>query len=337
MAKGGAAAEPTPPPPGDDCVLPFTLVRSGAIGQIVRLGPLADAILGHHDDPEPVAATLGEALALTAMLGSALKHEGKLILQTRTDGPLRFLVVNHEQRPAEGRQPSGAEGRRPSGGRLRGYASYSGAKDLAKGAAARAALIGSGHLAMTIDPGPERQRYQGIVALQAGSLTEAARTYFRQSEQVPTFLRLAAARVYADSRWHWRVGGLMVQHLHTVEAASAGLPQGDEPIAEHFAGETDERWRTVRALAETVEDHELVDPTLSAERLLYRLFHEEGVRVQPARPLEEYCQCSRERVAALLASFGAEELADMREEDGAVTVTCEFCRASYRFEPGEIG
>jgi molecular chaperone Hsp33 len=336
MAKGGAETEPEPPA-GDDSVLPFTLVRSGAIGQIVRLGALADAILGHHDDPEPVAATLGEALALTAMLGSALKHEGKLILQTRTDGPLRFLVVNHEQRPAKGGQTSGAEGGQPSGGRLRGYVSFTGGKELAKGAAARASLIGSGHLAMTIDPGPERQRYQGIVALQAGSLTEAARTYFRQSEQVPTFLRLAAARVYMRGAWHWRVGGLMVQHLHTVNTASAGLPQGDDPAAEHFAGESDERWRTVRALAETVEDHELLDPTLTPARLLYRLFHEEGVRVQPARPLEEYCQCSHERVAALLASFGAAELADMREEDGAVTVTCEFCRTSYRFEAEDFG
>jgi len=105
MASGGAEPD-YPPAAGDDCVLPFTLVRSGAIGQVVRLGALADGVLGHHDYPDPVAASLGEALALTAMLGSALKHEGKLILQTRTDGALRFLVVNHEQRPAEDLQAS---------------------------------------------------------------------------------------------------------------------------------------------------------------------------------------------------------------------------------------
>lgn len=302
---------------GDDIVLPFRTVRSGVNGRLIRLGPAVDTILTRHNVPDPVAQTLGEAVALTALLGTALKFDGKLILQTKTDGIVDFLVVNFE-----------------APGRVRGYVRYDKtrfAESAAAGVIDQAALLGSGHLAITIDPGEEMERYQGIVALSGESLGDAALTYFRQSEQLPTFLRLAVARHYqagedgAAGEWHWRAGGLMVQSLAVAGGTAAA------------AAEADDDWERTRLLAATVEDHELLDPMLQPERLLYRLFHEEGVRALPRSQIETYCSCSRARVAAFLKNFGADQLADMREPDGGISVTCEFCTATYRFSADELG
>ena len=195
--------------PSDDLVLPFRTVRSGVIGRLVRLGPAVDEILSHHAAPNAVSQTLGEAVALTALLGTALKIDGKLTLQTKTDGMLDFLVVSYEPP-----------------GRLRAYARYDKKRVGADDDIARGELIGSGHLAITIDPGEEMERYQGIVALTGEGLGEAALTYFHQSEQLPSFVRLAVARHYtagekgAPGRWQWRAGGLMIQHLARPAARS---------------------------------------------------------------------------------------------------------------------
>ncbi len=312
--------------PADDLVLPFQTVRSGVSGRIVRLGSVVDTILSRHAYPEPVSHALGEALALTAMLGAALKTEGKLILQTKSDGALDFLVADYV-----------------SPGKIRGYASFDKTDPSlaeADGRGDQGALLGSGHVAMTIDPGGDMDRYQGIVALAYEPLVDAAHTYFRQSEQLPTFIRLAVARHYGPGSdgapvWRWRAGGLMIQHLSR-EGGKPRAESGEERDA-RLEGDNDENWNRARHLAATVEDHELLDPTLSPERLLYRLFHEEGVKVTPATPLIAECRCSRERIHAFLERFGAEELKDMREVDGAVAVTCEFCSRKYRFAPGEIG
>jgi molecular chaperone Hsp33 len=189
-------------------------------------------------------------------------------------------------------------------------------------------LLGQGHFAMTIDRGSETERYQGVVPLEGGGLTEAADTYFRQSEQLPTFIRLAVAKHYragqAQRPWTWRAGGLLVQKL-TREGGHA--PQG---------GFEEEDWMRARSLAETVEDHELLDPLLPPDRLLYHLFHEEQVRAYPAIGLETYCSCSRERVEELLRRFTSEDLKDM-VVDGEVWVTCEFCNSRYRFDPASFG
>jgi molecular chaperone Hsp33 len=268
--------------PNDDLVLPFRTVRSGVIGRLVRLGPAVDEILSQHAAPQAVSQTLGEAVALTALLGTALKIDGKLTLQTKTDGLLDFLVVTYEPP-----------------GRLRAYARYDKKRvgrdeDIAQGE-----LIGSGHLAITIDPGEEMERYQGIVALNGESIGEAALSYFHQSEQLPSFVRLAVARHYtaggkgAPGRWQWRAGGLMIQHLARGGGSEASPEDAD--AAQEF-DEEDDDWERTRMLAATVEDHELLDPTLPPDRLLYRLFHEEGVRAFPATPIEAYCRCSRERI-----------------------------------------
>lgn len=321
MADAAATTE-TRKAPSDDIVLPFRTVRSGVIGRLVRLGPAIDEILSHHAAPLAVSQTLGEAVALTAMLGTALKIDGKLTLQTKTDGLLDFLVVTYEPP-----------------GRLRGYARYDKRRIAPGDEIDPRELLGEGHLAITIDPGEEMERYQGIVGLTGEGIGEAALSYFRQSEQLPSFLRLAVARHYtageagAPGRWQWRAGGLMIQNLAR-EGGTEGPVSSEED--EEIVGETDDDWERTRILASTVEDHELLDPMLAPERLLYRLFHEEGVRAFPAAPVEAYCRCSRERVFAFLQSFGAADLADMREPDGAISVTCEFCTKTYRFAPDEI-
>jgi len=315
----------------DDFVLPFTTVNSGMVGRVVRLGTVANTILGRHDHPERVSEALGQALALTAMLGSALKFTGNLILQTQTDGPLSMLVASYE-----------------SPGRLRGYAGFNPEElntlDKLQDKATPLQLTGRGQLALTIDPGKSMERYQGIVSMDEGGLTEAALNYFRQSEQLPTFVRLAVARhrvgtPTAESEggapaegWQWRAGGILIQHVSPIGGKPRDLADGRE-IEGSIIGEADDDWRRVEMLASTVEDHELLDPTLSAERLLYRLFHEEGVRVTPGIPLDEYCRCSRDRVASFLQTFKGDNISDLRDAEGKVTITCEFCSTSYQFDP----
>ena len=307
--------------PDDDLVLPFRTVRSDVVGRVIRLGSVVDTVLSRHAYPEPVSHALGEALALTAMLGSALKVQAKLILQTKTDGPLDLLVADFV-----------------APGKVRGYASFDKADAglaEAKGRGDQGVLLGKGHMAMTIDPGSDKDRYQGIVPLEGEPLVDAAHTYFRQSEQLPTFIRLAVARHYGPARgegqrmWGWRAGGLMIQQL----------PREGGKREEYAASEDDdeENWNRARHLAATVEDHELLDPTLAPERLLYRLFHEEGVKVTPTTALAAECRCSRERIHGYLRQFGAAELEDMREPDGGFTVTCEFCSRKYRFSSADIG
>jgi molecular chaperone Hsp33 len=300
--------------PDDDLILPFQAEHAEVTGRLVRLGPTVDTILSRHDYPEPVSKLLGEAVALTALLGAALKFDGKFILQTSTDGPVDLLVADYD-----------------APGRLRGYARYSAERLETMGEGVTPAeLLGNGHFAMTIDQGPEMERYQGVVPLEGGDLTEAADTYFRQSEQLPTFIRLAVAKHYRADReggrpWAWRAGGLIVQKL----TREGGIAEAGE------IDEDDEDWVRAKLLAATVEDHELLDPTLPPDRLLYRLFHEEQVRAFPPRTLEPYCSCSRERVETLLKRFSSEDLASM-VVNGELWVTCEFCNSRYHFDPADI-
>jgi molecular chaperone Hsp33 len=300
--------------PNDDLALPFQAELAHVVGRVVKLGPTVDAILSRHAYPEPVSELLGEAVALAALLGAALKFEGKFILQASTDGPVDLLVADYQ-----------------TPGQLRAYARFSPERvaEVEKDKGGAAALLGKGHFAMTIDRGPEMDRYQGVVPLDGDTLSQAADAYFRQSEQLPTFLRLATARHYRagdpEKMWSWRAGGLLLQKL---------TREGGQ-VSEEQLAEDEEDWHRAKLLAETVEDHELLDPTLAAERLLYRLFHEERVRAFPALPLDPYCSCSRERIENLLKSFSDEEL-DGMVVDGEVSVTCEFCNKRYRFDPEEL-
>jgi molecular chaperone Hsp33 len=316
----GSAGGETGPARPDDYVLPFQLDSSGARGRLIRLGPTVDSILTRHAYPEQVLLLLGEAVTLTAMLGAALKFDGKFTLQTQSNGPVSFLVVHYS-----------------TPGHLRGYASYNAeeVEGTANGSGSAKPLLGDGHLAMTIDPGAGMDRYQGIVSLAGDTLVDAAHEYFDQSEQIPTYIRIAVARHYAGrgsngrhGQWTWRAGGLMVQKL----TQEGGLPRGGTKTGlDGEPDETDEGWMRAQALAATIEDHELLDPTLTPERLLYRLFHEEDVRAFNATPLDAQCNCSRERVDQMLQRFTAEEVQSMADGN-IIRVTCEFCNAHYDFE-----
>jgi molecular chaperone Hsp33 len=309
--------------PVDDAALPFEVDTLDLRGRLTRLGPTLDDILTKHDYPAPVGKLLGEAIVLTTLLGSSLKFDGRFILQTQTDGPVSFLIVDFQ-----------------APDRLRAYARYD-ARRLKPGQDS-ASLLGRGHLAMTIDQGADMSRYQGLVALEGGGLEEAAHEYFLRSEQIPTRVRLAVGEEWrgGDGGKHrWRGGGMLLQFLPKApeRARQPDLHPGDAPegMVVHEVAE-DDAWVEGQSLIGTVEDVELIDPDLSGERLLYRLFHERGVRVFKPLPLRAQCSCSREAVSSMLKSFAPKDRAEM-VKDGKVEVTCEFCSSVYQFTPHEAG
>ncbi|WP_188853335.1 Hsp33 family molecular chaperone [Aureimonas glaciei] len=314
---------------GDDTVVPFSVENLDARGRAVQLGAMLDDILGRHDYPEPVSRLLAEMIVLCVLLGTSLKFDGKFIAQTQTDGPVDLLVVDFTT---------------PSS--VRAYARF----DAERVAAAEAAgetdpetLLGNGTMALTVDQGGHSQRYQGIVALEGETLEKVAEGYFRQSEQIPTTIRLAVARMArrgeSGFRESWRAGGLIAQFLPEASERMRlpDLPGGDVPegAEDTLDFEPDDAWTEVKALVETVHDSELADPEVGVERLLFRLFHERGVRVFPPTRVDDDCSCSRERIKAVLSNFSATEIAES-VEDGKIEVTCEFCSESYVFSPDEF-
>lgn len=312
----------------DDTIMPFEVAALDLRGRVVRLGPMVDEILTRHNYPAPVAKLLGEAIVLTVMLGSALKMEGRFILQTQTDGPVRMLVVDFT-----------------TPGTVRACARFdaaSVASAIAAGEASGGALLGNGHLAMTIDQGGDMSRYQGLVALDGGGLEEAAHEYFLRSEQIPTRVRLAVAEELSagegGARHRWRAGGILLQFLPKApeRARQPDLHPGDAPegTALHVVAE-DDAWAQGRALISTVEDVELVDPAISSEQLAFRLFHEPGVCVFNSADVRAQCSCSRDNVEAMLKSFSQDDR-DHMVEDGKISVTCEFCNSSYLFAPQDV-
>lgn len=315
------------PETGDDAVVPFTLDKLDTRGRAVRLGDALDTILSRHNYPAPVARLLGEAVVLAALIGSSLKFEGRFIMQTQTDGPVNLIVVDFDA---------------PDG--LRGYARFDHdalLKAAEEGRTKPAELLGNGHLAMTIDQGPNTERYQGIVALEGNTLEEVAHTYFMQSEQIPTMVRLAVAEFTrkGDHRAHWRAGGVLIQHLPENGIGIVTDLPGDgnfDTLADEAAGEEADGWSEARALLTTLADVELADPDLSPERLLFRLYHETGVRVFTPLPMVERCSCSADRIEAMLGtSFTAEDRDEMAV-DGEIEVVCEFCSTAYHFNPHQF-
>jgi len=309
--------------PVDDAVIPFEVDALDLRGRLTRMSGALDEILTKHDYPAPVGKLLGEAIVLTTLLGSSLKFDGRFILQTQSDGPVSFLIVDFQ-----------------APDRLRAYARYD-ARRLKPGLDS-GALLGKGHLAMTIDQGPDMSRYQGLVALDGGGLEAAAHEYFLRSEQIPTRVRIAVGEEWRGGeggKHRWRAGGLLMQFLPKApeRARQADLHPGDAPegTVPHTVAE-DDAWVEGQSLIGTVEDIELIDPDLSGERLLYRLFHERGVRVFRPLALHAKCSCSREAVSSMLKSFDPKDRAEM-VKDGKVVVTCEFCSSVYEFTPQEAG
>ncbi len=293
--------------PSDNLAAAFQIEGWPVRGRLVRLGETIDAILSAHAYPEPVAALLGEACTLAALIGSALKFEGRLIVQAQGDGPVRYVAADYDTE-----------------GHLRGYCRFDEAEVAAvsQGFARPGArtLLGDGLFVMTLDRGADFERTQGITPIEGESLSLAAEHYFQQSEQIPTRVRLAVGTATTEVGTAWRAGGALIQ-----------LIAGDAA-----RGSTEEAWDRSRALFQTLGDDELIDPTLSPETLLFRLFHEDGVRLEDPRALQAVCRCSKDRIGAVLASFAPEERAEMVEDDGKIRVTCEYCATVYELEPEEI-
>jgi molecular chaperone Hsp33 len=286
------------PAPSGDFVLPFDLPQAGVRGRLVRLDHTSARALSAHILPEAAARITGETLALATILGSALKLDGRLTVQTKSNGPLDLMTVDYY----------GAEGVRTAG--VRGFTRI----DQARFAALEnfqpsfEALAGTGVLAITIEPRRSGNTYQGIVDLSPDGIAASAEIYFAQSEQLPTMIRLAAAPVFIPGHAapKWRAGGIMLQ----------ATPQRvrDEDELERLS-----------LLLKTVEDLELVDTSLSGEDLLWRLFHEDEVRVLPADPLSLRCDCDADRIASVLNSYSSEDRAYLADPDGIIRARCEFC------------
>jgi molecular chaperone Hsp33 len=289
-------------------VVPFFLPRRPVRGRLVRLGPLADALLTRHRNHATVTGLAGQALALAAGLSTALKFRGSFSLQAKGDGPVSMLLADCTDT-----------------GELRGYARADTDRLTAllqKDPSPQAsALLGGGHLAFTVDQGPDQNRHQGIVAMEGTTLAEMSLHYFATSEQLRCHVRLACGLTDAG----WRAGALILEKI-----AGAG---GIDPTLDAAAQE--ESWRTATALAATLTDAELLDEELSDERLLYRLFHTEGVAMDRARALSYGCRCSRARLAGILEGFSEPDL-DHMAVDGDIVMTCEFCNFDFRFPRGEV-
>ncbi|WP_191083838.1 Hsp33 family molecular chaperone HslO [Roseococcus microcysteis] len=278
-------------------VVPFHLAQKPVRGRLLRLGPLAEALLSRHDHPEAVARLMGEAMALTAGLASALKYKGSFSVQAKGDGPIPMLVTDCTDM-----------------GGLRGYARVDAEKLARYGRNPSArALLGKGYLAFTCDQGPDMERYQGIVAIEGATLSEMTANYFATSEQLRSFVRLACARTDAG----WRAAAFIMERV----AVEGGIADS--------AGD-DDAWDTALALAHTLTEAEMLDDALPAERLLHRLFHQEGLMLDQPRALAYGCRCSRSRLAGVLEGFPVEDL-DHMAKDGTITMTCEFCNVDFRF------
>jgi molecular chaperone Hsp33 len=237
-------------------------------------------------------------------VGSSLKFEGRLIVQAQGSGPVRYVVADYD-----------------TSGALRGYCRYDAeAVDQAAQGFVRPgarSLLGEGVFIMTVDQGPDMDRYQGVTAIEGETLALCAEQYFAQSEQTPTRVRLAVGQADVGEGPRWRAGGMLIQNI----------------AEDDSRGSTAEAWTRTQAFFETVGEDELIDPLISAETLLFRLFHEDGVRVFEPKPLKAFCRCSHERILGVLKSFGPDEHGDMIEPDGLIHVKCEYCSRDYAIAP----
>ena len=292
----------------DNFLTVYQLDAQPVRGRIVKLGIELDKALGARY-PDLVANLLGEAMLLSALVAQSLKFKGRLVIQCHgtNEGAVSLLMSDCT-----------------TDGHIRGYARWDDDKleELMRDNSNRGAnkLLGGGTFSMTIDQGADMDQYQGLTAIEGERLSDCAEHYFKHSEQIPTEIRLACGTIQEPhSDLKRRGGGIMIQKI-----------AGDEN-----RGHTEEDWDTAKALFRTVTDSELLDPNLSQEALLYRLFHESGVRVVDTAAVEARCKCSRERLERTLQSFNKTALKDMAEF-GVINANCEFCDTTYSFPLTEI-
>ena len=306
MRTAEQAYEPAPPA---DFILPFDLPLAGLRGRLVRLQAVSSRALEAHVLPEPAARVAAEACVLGTLLGSALKLDGRLTVQTKSTGPLDLVAADYY----------GAESDRPAG--VRSFARLDEQRFASLGAAQPSfeAMAGEGVVAITIEPKTGGQRYQGIASLAQASIAASAEAYFAQSEQLRTAIRLAAAPVYAPGKSgsQWVAGGLMLQ----------ALPEGRVDADD---------WERLSAFLATVEDLELVDVSLAAETLLWRLFHEDEVRVHPAESVSFRCDCDSDRIASVLRAYSRTEREGLADPDGIIRARCEFCGHVHEIGPAHL-
>ena len=313
----------------DDTVLPFQLDRSDIRGRVARLDGVLDRILGQHSYPSVVEHLVAEAALLTALIGQTIKLRWKLSLQIRGDGPVRIIATDYYAPQEDGAKA-----------RIRAWASYD-AERLDE-AGPGFAQIGNGYFALLLDQGAGTTPYQGITPIAGGSLSACAETYFAQSEQLPTRFALSFGRSrLAGESEGWRAGGVMLQHMPKaspfVATDAASGEGGLLAAADILDGEAGENWGRANFLLDTVEELELVGPSVAPTDLLVRLFHEEGPRVFDAQGVEFGCSCSSEKVRNSLSIYSARDIRHMTTEDGIVTADCQFCGAHYEFDPATLG
>ncbi len=309
MSGSGKTPPGAPEETGFDQVLAFTIPGRQARGRMVRLGPVLDQVLAAHDYPAPIKHLLAEALTLAALMGALLKGDGdQLTIQAQTrDGPVSLLACDYRR------------------GEVRGYVDHDAGSVAALGSnPTLAALFGEGFLAITFEVGKKRQRYQGIVPLEGASLAEACESYFRQSEQLPTLIRVATRASGSGCV----AGGFLVQHL----------PEGEEGRERLHVRLDHPEWEHVSVMAGSLTHAELLDSAISLEALLWRLFHEEDeVRIENGPALVRGCRCSAEYYRTVLARFPAGEQQEMIGEDGVIGVDCAFCAKRFAIDPAELG
>lgn len=305
---GGDAIRVTPPT-GEDCVRPFVIEAGNVRGRIARLNGALHKVLSRHDYPEPVSRLLGQTLVLSVMLSSALKYDGKFILQTKSDGPVSMIVADVT-----------------SDGEIRGYARYDEAAlaevdaDAAE-VAPVASLMGNGYLAFSVDQGPQTELYQGIVPLEGADLAACVLDYFSRSEQIETITEISVGR---SPFGEWLGCGMMLQRL-----PDETLPEGVT------VEEAEDDWRRHKLLINSLTADEMLDLRLNGIDLIWRLFNEDEVRVAEERQIVARSECCRDRLLSAMQSFAREEIDDMMEE-GRIEVTCEFCRAAFVFTAADF-
>lgn len=313
----------------DDTVLPFQLDASDIRGRVVRLDGVLDRVLTQHQYPAQIEALVAEAALLTALIGQSIKLRWKLSLQVRGKGPARLIATDYYG-PTEDGQPA----------RIRAYASYD--AERLEASADAFSQIGEGYFAVMLDQGSGMMPYQGFTPIAGNSLSDCAQTYFAQSEQLPTRFQLSFGKSQRPGHpSHWRGGGVMLQHMPQVgEGVAAAEGSGEGGLLSHtdiLAGEPAENWNRVNVLLDTVEELELIGPSVAPTDLLVRLFHEEGPRVFDATPVHFGCSCSEDKVRQTMSIYSQRDIAHMTTEEGIVTADCQFCGAHYEFDPKTLG
>ena len=315
----------------DDTVLPFQLDQADIRGRVARLDGVLDQVLKQHNYPPVIEALVAEMALLTALIGQSVKLRWKLSLQVRGKGPARLIATDYYG-PSEDGEPA----------RIRAYASFD--ADRLDHAADPFSQIGEGYFAVMIDQGEGMVPYQGFTPIAGGSLSACAQTYFAQSEQLPSRFSLTFGQSQTPGgKMHWRAGGVMLQHMPSVgghrEVAAEG-GSGEGGLLDHtdiLAGAEAEAWNRVNILLDTVEEMELIGPTVSPTDLLVRLFHEEGPRVFDVQAVRFGCSCSEDKVRQAMSIYSAKDIKTMTTEAGVVTADCQFCSAHYELDPLTLG